>query len=230
MKNYIWALLIKAIEEGIPKKAITFTYPKRFSPYLELNLEHLNDQNVTTVAEVNPYYRFLSVFKDYFHPDHEENMEIREVLYDLIMHYLAELDTYMGITKREYQINFVIRDIEAGIFGRDLQNKFSVFSLYEKKIIGNNLLRLYMTGEGVYLFQDSVKKIFAKAVIYADIKESDTIMVHLVAKETAARKQKIQLLQTLFLPFKYEIELYWEYIFGVIDVEGFMKQEEIVMY
>jgi hypothetical protein len=228
--KYIWQLAVQAKQLGVSKENINFTYPRRLSPYMEMSFENLNETDLITEVEVNPYYRFLEVFEAYYHPDNLEDLEIRDILFDIIIHYLAELDSYMGVTKREYHINFVIRDIEAGIFGDASREQFKSCTFLEKKHIANNVLRLYITGEGVFLFQDSIKKLFEKATIFANISDKDMLLLYLAVPETREREQKVQLLKTLFLPFKYEIKIYWEYLFGVLGVPGLMKQGEILMY
>jgi hypothetical protein len=228
--KYIWELVVQAKQLGVSKEKINFTYPQRFSPYMEMSFEHLNEVDFISEVEVNPYYRFLEVFKGYYHPDNLDDLEIRGILFDLIVHYLAELDSHMGLTKVEYHINFVIRDIERGIFGDLVREQFKTCSLLEKKQVANNVLRFYITGEGIYLFQDSIKKLFEKATIFANINDKDMLLVHLAVPETKEREQKVQLLKTIFLPFKYEIRIYWEHLFGVIGVPGLMKQGEILMY
>ena len=228
--NYIWELLVRGRQQGISHHEITFTYPERFSPYTELSFEHLNQEEVMEVADVNPYYRFNEVFQGYFHPDYLEDKEVREVLFDIIIHYLANLDSYKGMTKREYHINFTIREIESGIFGETVREGFQTCTLKEKKIIAENVLRLHQTGEGIYLFQDSIRKVFEKSTIFANNSDRDMLLIHLAVPETREREQKIQLLKTLFLPFKYEMRIYWEYLFGVVGVPELMKQGEILMY
>ena len=228
--NYIWELLVRGRQQGLSGEEITFTYPERFSPYTELAFDHLNQSEVVTVAEVNPYYRFNEVFKGYFHLDYLEDIEVREVLFDVLIHYLADLDSYMGMTKREYHINFTIREIGDGIYGETVKEGFQVCTLKEKKIIAENVLRLHQTGEGIYLFQDSIRKIFNKATIFANNSDRDMLLIHLAVPETKEREQKVELLKTIFLPFKYEMRIYWEYLFGVVGVPELMKQGEILMY
>lgn len=228
--NYVWELLIQAKQQGISKEKISFVCPRQFSPYMEISYDHLNETELVTEVDVNPYYRFSEVFKGYFHPDYLEDIEIREILFDLFFHYLAELDSYMGVTKREYQVNFVIKDMENGIFGDVAKEQFKYCTINEKKEIANNVLCLYTISEGVYLFQDSIKKLFDKATIFANNSDRDMLLIHLAVPETKEREQKVQLLKTIFLPLKYEMRIYWEHLFGVIGVPELMRQGEILMY
>jgi len=228
--KYIWDLIARAKSQEMNPTDLMFVPAKDFSPYLELSFEDLNDKNIPSVVEVNPYYRFLSVFKDYFDPDYDGDVEIRNELFNLIIHYLAELDTYMGMTRREYEINFVIGDVEQGLYGDEVSEGFRLFNLPEKKMVGENLLRLHLLGEGVYLFQDAVRKLYKKSVVYGNLTDRDVVMVHLLVEEEEDHRRRIQVLENLFLPYHYEVEIYWIYLFGIMGIDGAMKLEEMVLY
>ena len=228
--RYIWELVAQAKSQELNPTAITFAPAKEFSPYLELSFEDLNENSVPSVVEVNPYYRFLTVFKDYFAPDYDGDSCIRSELFNLIIHYLAELDTYMGMTKREYELIFVIEEMMHRICGDDLCKGFKLFNPSEKKIVAENLLRFYTLGEGIYLFRDTVSKLYRKAMIYGNLMDRDVLMVHLLVEESVEHQGRIQVLRELFLPYYYEVEIYWIHLFGLMGIDGGMKQEEIVLY
>lgn len=41
---------------------------------------------------------------------------------------------------------------------------------------------------------------------------------------------KVQLIQEIFLPIGFHMEVYWQYHFGIIDVEETMKLDRIALY
>lgn len=228
--KHIWELLAKAKQQELNPTDITFIPAKEFSPYLEISFENLNDNNIPSIVEVNPYYRFLTVFKDYFAPDYHDDEKIRNELFNLIVHYLAELDTYMGMTKRDYEIIHTYEDILSGHYGDEMRDSFNLFNLPEKKIVASNLLKLHELSEGVYLFQKIIIKLYPKASIYGNLTDNDTLFVHLLVEENEEHKLKLKMLKTLFLPVYYELEIYWINLFGIIGVDASMILDEIVMY
>ena len=228
--KYMWELIVRAKAQEVKLTDITFIPAKQFSPYLELSFEDLNDNNVPDVVEVNPYYRFLVVFKDYFDPDYHGDVVIRTELFNLIIHYLAELDTYMGMTRREYEIILAVEDVERGLYGDEVRDGFKLFDVLEKKVVADNLLRLYTLGEGVYLFQDTIRKLYKKATIYGNLTDEDMLMVHLLVEESEIDERKVRTLERLFVPYHYDVEIFWIHLFGIIGVGAAMKLEEIVMY
>jgi len=228
--KYIWELVARAKSLEMRTTDLMFIPARDFSPYLELSFADLNDRRIPKVLEVNPYYRFLAVFKDYFDPDYDGDVEIRDELFNLIVHYLAELDTYMGMTKREYEINFVIADIERGAYGEGVEEGFGLFALLEKKVVADNLLRLHTLSEGVFLFQDAVRKLYLRSTVYGNLTDRDVVLVHLLVEESREHRERIRVLESLFLPYHYEVEIYWVHLFGIIGIDGAMRVGEVVLY
>lgn len=180
--NYIWDLLIQAEEEGFLTKDIYFHLAKIYSPYMELSPQLLNSQEIEQHVEVNPYYRYFDIFKDLFHPDHTTDEAFRDALLDITLHFLAEIDRMQGLNKKEYYIRFMLRDIEANVFGKLVRDKIKSFSKKEQEIIALNMLRLYQTGEALYLIKDTLKNIFRNCFIYVKSEENDELLLYIHQK------------------------------------------------
>lgn len=228
--NYIWELMIKAKDQEIDEADIFFKLGEPFSPYMELSFDELNETKVLHQVEINPFYRYHSIFKNLFEPNVAENEELVENIHDLVIHHLKDVDVFMGMNKREYYINFVIDDMKDGFFGEYLQEKINIFTRGEQKIIANSILDLYKTNECMHLLKDTVSRIFRNAYIFSNIAEKDEIILFLRTKETKKKLEQIEVLKYLFLPFKCNVEVYWEQIFGVIGIYEMMKMDEIMNY
>ncbi|HBT72959.1 MAG TPA: iron-dependent peroxidase [Lysinibacillus sp.] len=228
--NYIWDLLIQAEEEGFLTKDIYFHLAKIYSPYMELSPQLLNSQAIEQHVEVNPYYRYFDIFKDLFHPDHTTDEAFRDALLDITLHFLAEIDRMQGLNKKEYYIRFMLRDIEANVFGKLVRDKIKSFSKKEQEIIALNMLRLYQTGEALYLIKDTLKNIFRNCFIYVKSEENDELLLYIHQKKTIENINKVQLIQEIFLPIGFQMEVYWQYHFGIIDVEETMMLDRIALY
>ncbi|MGG1441754.1 iron-dependent peroxidase [Brevibacillus laterosporus] len=228
--NYIWDLLIKAERSGIEKKRVQFTPAKVFSPYMELSLENLNAKEIEQTIEINPYYRFYEIFRDLFDPNIETDVELRNSLFDILIHFLAEIDLMQGMNKREYYIRFLQKDLEAGVFGSSVKDNIYLFTREEREMIASNLLRLYETGEAVYLLKDTTKKVFTRSTIYANCEEKDELLFYIGQPETQVARAKIELIKDLFLPVRFSTELYWSYHFGIMEVEETMQVDYIALY
>jgi len=230
--NYIWDHAIKALHEGIDQDNIFYRYGRPFSPYMELSFVDMNETKPHLEVEINPYYRYYSVFKELFEPNFvlTENEETIEIVHDTTIHHLKDIDVLMGMCRREYYIRFMIRDMHNGHFGSYVQQNIGALTLEEQKIVGNNLLSLFDTAECIHLLKDTVRRIFKNAYIFSNAEEKDEIVFFLRTEETDEKWAKIEVIKYLFLPFKCNILIYWEHIFGLMGVPEMMKMGETMNY
>lgn len=228
--NYIWDLVIKAERSGLAKQTIKFSAARIFSPYLELSLKYLNTPEVPPQVEVNPYYGYYEIFKELFDINNSEETELRNTLFDIIIHFLADIDRNQGLNKRDYYLKFILQDIEAGLFGKQNSVRIKLFDRDEKEIIAGNILRLYELGEAVYLLTDTLRKIFKKPFIYANPEEKDELIIYIDQKESRTAQEKMELIKEFFVPVRFQTEIYWKNHFGIIGLDEIMRIDDIVLY
>lgn len=228
--NYIWQLAIKAANEKIDVQDIVFEKAEYFSPYTELSFPDMNQTQISNQVEVNPFYRYYSIFKELFHPDMNENPQIVQAFFDIIIHHLIDVDVMMGMNRRDYYIDFMIWDMQNGCLGEYIRQRLHVFTHDEMKILANNVLQLYDTGECIYLLKKTMAQIFTSTYIFSNAKERDEIIFFLRSPYSQEKEMKISVMKYIFLPFKYNVEIYWERIFGVMGVDDLMKIGQMVLY
>ncbi|WP_431087441.1 iron-dependent peroxidase [Paenibacillus sp. 8b26] len=228
--NYVWDLLMRAKEQELDVNSFRFVPAVSYSPYMELSFTELNTSELEQVVEINPYYRFYSIFRDLFPPDAEEYLELRESLFDIMIHFLAETDLYQGMNRREYHIRFVQRDIGNGIFGPKVSESFAQLNREEQDAIAEGLLRLYETGEAVHLLKETMRRVFHRSIIYTNCEEKDELLIYIGQEETQLSRIKADLILDLFLPARFTIELYWTRHFGILEADPTMKIDAIALY
>lgn len=228
--NFGWQLQIRAMEANVTPKKIFYKKGEPFSPYSEISFECLNNNEIQGEVEINPYYRFYNIFYKLLDVNFEENKELVEVLFDHMYHHLLDIDMFQGMNRREFYITFIIRNIEQGYFGKELKENFSIFSKKEKRYIANGIMSLYETSECIFILKKVTKEVFTKAYIFSNTDNKDEVVFYLRVKETQVNHKKIEFIKYLFLPYKYNVEIFWEYIFGIIGEDEFMKNDEIVIY
>ncbi len=227
--NYIWDLIIRAEQSGIPRQELHFVKAASFSPYMELSLSVLNTDKVEHQVEINPYYRFNTLFSDLFDVNMEEDHELRHALFDILVHFLAELDLMQGMNQREFYIRFLIRDMHSGCFGQSVQEKIALFDRQEQDIIACHLLQLYETNEFIYYFTRTIREMFRGAMIGCK-QNKDELLVYLGVEATPELRMKLQLIKELFLPIWFEVDLFWHDYVGIIDVDSSMRLDEVALY
>lgn len=232
--NYIWDLIIKAKQEEQPLQNLTFKLPEIYSSYLELSTEMLNFDEIEAEIEVNPYYRFFAIFKDLFNPNYFENEELRKVLLDILIHFLGQIDLYQGMNKIEYHKLFIYRELLQGCFGRKVRKGIRKFSRCERNKVVNNIYNFYHTGDQIYYFKKTIKQIFKNSIVYVN-KEArrdnkNEILLYLAAVPNTDNQQKLEVIETLFLPIDFVTITYWQYHFGIVGVEETMNIGATALY
>lgn len=230
--NYIWDLAIKVRRQGMESKQITFVPSKSFSPYMELSFENINTAFLGPAPEVeiNPYYRFCDIFNTFLDVNFIEHGELKRGFFNIIIHYLLFLDCQQGLNKREYYSKFIRKDIENGIFGQDIKENITAFTMDEYHILLSSMIALYQTSASFHLFKMIIRKIFPGSFIYYRSEETVELLIYLGAEETLTNRQKAQSLLALFMPLGFGVRLYWEKHFGIINMEQTMHMDNIVIY
>lgn len=230
--NYIWDTVIKAAWQGIASEKITFAAADSFSPYIEVAFENINTVSLdqTPTVEINPYYRFVDIFVKLTDSNLSGNEELRAVLFDIVTHYLLFLDVKQGLCKYEYYAKYIRQDLEQGVFGSELKDSISAFTIDEFHTVVRSMITLHETHASVYLFKQIVRRIFINSIIYYRSEEKPEVLIYLGTYETEITSQKIRALLALFLPLGFAFRLYWEKHFGIIDMEQTMGIENIIIY
>ena len=232
--NYIWDLIVKAKQENMALRDLSFKLPKVYSSYLELSADALNFKQLKEEIEVNPYYRFFSIFKDLFEPNYQQNQELRAVLLDILVHFLGQIDLYQGMTKTEYHKSFIYRELLQGCFGPIVRSGIRKFSQDERNILIDNIYKFYHTGDQIFYFKKSIKQIFKNSIVYINQDQArenkNEILLYIAANPKGKNKKKLKVIETLFLPIDFVTITYWQYHFGIIDLHKTMKIGALALY
>ncbi|MEC1180048.1 iron-dependent peroxidase [Metasolibacillus meyeri] len=228
--NYIWDLLIQAEEQGFRRSDIYFTLATSYSPYMELSPQVLNTTTIEQTVQINPYYRYVEIFKDLFPPDNSIDVEIQSYLLDIVIHFLADIDRMQGMNYKEYLMRFLLQEFAANVFGSDVQQYCQALTKTEREIVALNMIRMYQTGDALYNFKDTLKKLFPYCAVYIRSEDKDEVLLYIGQQRTAQRERKIQLIRTLFMPINFTLDIYWAQHFGIVDVEDTMKIDHIALY
>ncbi|TDX58975.1 iron-dependent peroxidase [Orenia marismortui] len=228
--DYIWDVLVKAKNEEIDLKEISFKLASSYSPYMELSNEELNFNEISGGIEINPYYRFSEIFKDLFNPNYSEYQELREVLLDIIVHFLGQIDLQQGMDKIEYHKSFIYDEIKTGYFGARVKEGIKFFNPYEINILLRNFYKFYLSGDYIYYLKDTTKKIFEGSILYLNQEGINEILAYINDYSNEENLMKLKVIEDLFLPINFKLTTYWENHFGVIDVEETMQVGKISIY
>jgi hypothetical protein len=229
--NYIWESLLKADKQKIHRKEIKFIKSEICSPYMEIAFDDLNATSLpkNNIIEVNECYRFYEIFKDLFNINIEESTELREVLLDILLHYLGELDLKRGVCKTEFYKEFLMKDILNKVFGNKLADNINYFEKEECDALLDGLITLYKTGVSLQLFNKILVKIFKNSIVYSNKEKPKDIYIYLGEVKTKELENKIEVIVDTFLSIDMRPLIFWNQHFGILGLDNTMKNDEIVM-
>lgn len=230
--NYLWQYLLNAKEQGIDKDLIQFRPARSYSPYMELSQEEINNTEIDPdqLVEINPYYRFYTIFKNIFSPDIEEYEELRLGLFQLIVHMIGQEDLKQGMNRGEYYKKFLYRDIFMECYGKDVKDTMVLFNTAQHHVLLSGVLKLYSVGANLDLLKEVITKLFSNSIVYHNSYYKDEVLVYIGAKKSKDLDKKVSLVLKLFADLKYSIELYYQYHFAILGVGGTCIMDEIAIY
>lgn len=228
--NYAWDVALKAELQGIKQEDLHYYPAKCVSPYIEVAFENINEMTVESTVEINPLYRFSDVFSRVFDINLDDFVQLREILFDIMMHYFVKMDLRQGLCKDEYYQRFLLTDLINGCYGIDISNTVDSFSNRELKNILLCMLNLFRTGTSVYLFRKVMRSIYPESLVYSNNDVFREVLIYIGCKETSTERRKIDFLISSFLPVNYETHLFWEHHFGIIDIDITMMFDQMQIF
>lgn len=224
--EYIWDIVLKAKEDGFFKSDLFWKQSKDISPYYEQSFSALNQNHVEeSTIEINALYRFEELFSKYLHKGYSENPEFKKYFFDLVVHYLCEIDLGKGITKETIYLAELEQDIRNGVFGEVKATDFKSFNKNDS--ILPLLLKQMRIGATLTGFREAVTRFYPDCLIYQMKDNPKKILVYLGMKKTEKEMQKYDFIETMFLPIEYIVKVFWDKHFGIFGVDATLTMNEI---
>ena len=224
--EYLWAA---------SGKNIKFISEEGYSPYLEINGDFLNEFRMENEIKVNPFIRFNSIFSNFLEifqeTEEEKYKEIRKKFIHEVLMCLREMDYITGTTIINIYCEKILKDIEGGVFGDELMADFKKLTEEEK----NAMVLLYydkiVTGkEGFDVFSNGIKCFFPDSIIYQKKYERKKVVIYINREKKKENRNKVKIMENLFLPLGVKVTYYWKNHFGVINVEKTLKLGEVSVF
>lgn len=229
--NYAWEAALAADEAGITREELRFKPVRNGSPYTEVVLETINSSRMEQpVVEVNPLYRFAEEFSEVFDVNLTGYETSRELFFDIVMHYMVQLDLRQGLSKQEYALRFLLTDLLEGVCGSQAARVVRHFEKEKLRRLLRLILKLYQCGSSIYLFKEVMRCMYPESLVYASNEAVRQVLVYVGVKEQEEERERLEFLQDMFLPINYQVFLFWEHHFGIIDIDETMELDEMVLF
>ncbi|MGN0330384.1 MAG: hypothetical protein ACI4D5_03995 [Kineothrix sp.] len=229
--NYAWEAALQADREGIPREKLVFVPLQDGSPYTEIGQEMINARQLDRAeVGINPLYRFAGVFAEIFDRNTEGYEKTRELLFRIFMQYMVQLDLRQGLSRQEYALRFLFRDIQEGVYGERAAEVICGIEQGKRRRLLQLILKLYRCGSSLHLFREVMRCMYPDSLVYASNEEVQQLLIYVGAEETPEEAGRLAFLRDMFLPVSQQVYLFWERHFGIIDVEETMVLDEMVLF
>ena len=208
------------------------------SPYRETafedwnlsELEQTGTDSASTTVKINPLYRFSSLFGLLFDINENEYPELRELSFDVFMHYQSQLDLRQGLTKKEYYLRAILKDILAGAYGEKASKTIILFTNQEAKALLYGMFSLFRCGISMELFSQTIRAIYPKARVYRNNNVYRELLLYLPLDKQETEVQKLDFIISMFLSINYTVHTFWGHHFGVIDMDETLRFDEMLLF
>jgi len=223
--------MLRAMEQGLDPHGFRFQPDMKGSPYRETVFSDMNLAEVTDAEiGINPLYRFAHIFGPIFDLNEDRYPELREMLLDVFMHYQSQLDLRQGLTKSEYYIRAILRDLLSGAYGPKAEEMIKVFPNAEAKRVLYGMLVLFRAGSSTELFCQVIRSIYPRGIAYRNNDVYREILLYLPQQKNAADEKKLDFLISMFLDMNYTVYTFWGHHFGVIDLDETLVFDEMLLF
>ncbi|MBR1645960.1 MAG: hypothetical protein IJ685_04190 [Selenomonadaceae bacterium] len=234
--NCIWDIVLRAAEDDIESQKLFFKPAENFCPYCEQSFKTINQRRIEkTDVEINPLARFSAIFEYLLHPDclnliFVEQRQFTAYFFDLLTHILAEVDLCHGMTRREFYVRQIRRELLSGVFGDVAREGMENLNRKKQLAVADELLRVMEVGSSVRSFCHIMKQIFEDCIIYQGRAHPQRIYVYIGQRRNKRLEKQWQLIRETFLAFDYEVRIFWDKHFGIIDVAETMRVDNIAIF
>ena len=214
----------KAVSEDIEN--VRIRQADSFGPYSEFTERWLEEKTMPKQVSVNGFYRFDAIMQALFG---EERVEpaIQDWLFDVYMHALVPIGLRTGMSYQELQIRQKWNALADGTYGEKNAEIFCSLDSDRKYYIAHALWSQEQTGAGIRKFADVMVRTLEKGIVYKNKCREKQILLYVSNNENTEDAEVIALVQELFLPLGYELDIFWEKHFAVIGQEQTMQLDEI---
>ena len=234
--NFIWDITLRAQKNKIYLDDLFFSPTADPSPCYEQSLYYLNQKEITDPhIEINPLMRFSEIFQYLLHPDlfyylERDSQQFILYAFDTMVHILTEIDLCHGLTRREFYVRLVRRELGGGVYGEEVAKSYALLSREEQLAVADEMLVVMQTGTSLGSFCRILKQTFPGVFVYQVKKHPQIIYIYLDCKKTVTSEKKWQLIKNTFLPIGIEERVFWDVHFGILGIGATMQMDAIAIF
>lgn len=234
--NCIWDIKLQAARDGFGEADLFFMPAESASPFYEHSFTSVNQRHVENpVIEINPLWRFAYIFEYFLHPDvmhgiAGNNLEFTYYAFDACIHFLLDIDLCHGMTKKEFYIRRVKRDLTEGVYGEEAAEAMGCLSLEAQLAVAEELLEMAKAGFSLHSFCKVLRQVFPSSIAYQSKAHPFEIFVYIPRDEDMQQAKIWKFICDTFLTMDMEARVFWNVHFGILGVDATMEMDRIALF
>ena len=234
--NFTWDITLQAAKDNFNSHKLFFKPAESYSPYIEQSFKNINQKHIDQLEiEINPLLRFTPIFEYLLHPDvvnliFKNQQQFIYHFFDLLTHFITEIDLCHGLTRREFYIRRIRREILTGVYGETAAIGMNELSREKQIAVADEMLRVIEIGSSVHSFCYIMKQIFEGCIIYQNNKRPQIIYVYVDKRRDESLQKQWQFIRESFLPIDFEVKIFWDYHFGILGIKETMQLDSIAIF
>ena len=227
---------MQAARDDLESEKLFFKPAETFSPYYEHAFKNINQRHVeSTDVEINPLYRFSPIFEYWLHPDvinliFDEQKNFIRHYFDLVTHILAEIDLCHGMTRREFYIRKIRREMLEGVFGEIVREGMEQLKKDRQLSVADEMLCVMEIGSSVQSFCHIMKQIFEGCIIYQSRAHPQRLYAYIGRDRDDQLQKQWRMIRETFLPIDIEVREFWANHFGIMGIDATMLADKIAIF
>ena len=207
-----------------------FCQSQQVSPWYEQSFSTLNQKDIeSNIIEINALCRFSEIFSNLLSKDLVGYEEYRKYIFDILIHFLAELDLNSHLTRDDFYLMRLQNEIIDGILGKSYGDVFSSMDFYDRKNLVGLLYHEMHSVATLTIFKKAITTIYPEAMIY-QIKHKPNELLLYIGQKKAIVEKNVNIIIDLFLPMGFDIRVFWDSHFGVMSVDATMRLNELELF
>lgn len=229
--NTAWEVALKAKEQAIDPQRLKYIpncngNPYRETGFVDLNIKELDEKEV----EINPLYRFTHIFAELLDVNLTEFAQSREMLFDVYLHYQTQLDLRSGLTKSEYYVRAILKDLLNDVYGEEAALAITLFTNRQVKELLYGMIELFSCNTSVSLFQKVIRAVYPTAVVYRNNDVYRELLIYLPMEKSDVEERKLDFLIGMFLDINYTVYAFWGRHFGIIGYDLTLQFDKMLLF
>lgn len=209
---------------------VRYQQERFFSPYCESvagSISKLPDGNDRIT--MNTFYRYDDIFLPLFERN-DISEATREWLLDCMMHLIARLELRNGANRQEYITRTKWQQIEEKLYGKRLGMLFEKLTADQKYLASWFMVQQERNGESIALFAKALIGILQDGVLYKNEECPKELILYMGREENEQILDEIEFAKEAYLPFDYQLRIFWNHSFGLIEDDRCMQIGNIEIY